>query len=330
MTQRRILLTTLAALMLFSNIAMAGGGPPQKFKDLKYHAQYLENTIADFQSTGELPEWYQNECDFWTSISDNIAFYFEWETIFRAKATQRMVANAYKIRIAKKYGDGIMMLQTFKYRRMKAKQQIAQMNSWRNLFLDAKQTFVWQNRNFYCSVEELCFEEPEPNFSSVYVSKVSVDQLFVYGNGQHMFSFALTMVSEDANFDESGLLEQVRLSVYMSNGVELNQLINCTLSREGYWTEAYAGVPIYDAETETGILTFNLPDPAELPMGNTETFDVSCDIQPEFPEYSSIVIGFIPSLGTAPNDAISVTGQSTAETLEINPNVDITQVLTKN
>jgi len=326
--KNRLFLSILACVMLISSTAFAGGGPPLTFKQLKYHAEYVQETLTNFQETGQIPEWFQSECHFWTSLSDNIAFYSEYETMFRAKATQRKTANSWKIRVAKKYGDGIMMLDIYKVRRFRAKKQLAKMDAWRNMFIELRHSLVGPNRNFYCAAEEICFPDPEPNLSTVYVSKVPVNQIFVLGNGQHLFSFALSMVSEDPSFDEDGILDQVRLSVYMSNGVELNQLYNCTLSREGYWTEAYAGVPIYDEETNTGILTFNLPDPAVLPMGNTETFDVSCDIAAPFPEYASIVIGFMPGVGTAPNDSISVTGMSTAETLEINPNIHISQVLT--
>ena len=40
MNYRRTLLLTLA-LMLFASNAFAGGGPPQKFKDLKMVAEHI-------------------------------------------------------------------------------------------------------------------------------------------------------------------------------------------------------------------------------------------------------------------------------------------------
>jgi hypothetical protein len=332
-TKPRILLATLAlALMFISTSAFAGGGPPVKFKDFKYNTQFLVDSLADYQSTGTIPDWYWSDCDFWTNMSNQIAYYFQNEPGFRAKATQRKTVNSWKIHIAKKYGDGIMMMGTFKWRRLKAKQQLAQMNTWTEMFLQAKYSYVSGNRNYYCSAEIICAPEPEPQFSKVVIQEMSVTPQLVPGIHRHMFAFALSLVADDQNWAEDGKIKGALISMVMTNDA-FEQVSDCTLENcfPGEECEILSHAqPYYDEESGSAYLDFVNPEAQPgtiIEKGTIEQYNVFCTLTQMAPN-TYMEVGFIPGLGTSPNGAIEVEGMDTNQILVVEPNIPITSFLT--
>lgn len=321
-------LIALLAVLCFSSAAYAGGGPPQTFADLKYVAEtYNQESIDYFNLTGQLPDWYGTDCVGWTNFTDNISYYFQYEGQFLAKATQNATTNTWKIKLALA-GDPkypIAMIPTYKLRRIAAQKQIAMMNVWHSNFQAFYDAIARGNRTFYCSVEEVCAPYMEPQFSTVMVWKKETSNLLVEGSQVHLFTFYLMVDAEDTAYAEDGVLTEVTLSMMMT-GDHFEKVRNCSLISGGH-TLAYQGQPYVNTEGWNAQLVFHDLTDIFLPKGTTTAFDVRCDVDP-LEQYSYIQIGFIPNLGTGPNEAIEVIGENTAQKLIVSPDMDISHVLT--
>jgi hypothetical protein len=187
---------------------------------------------------------------------------------------------------------------------------------------------AWGLRTFYCSTEQMCVQPPQPQTSKVYVNKTSVTPQIVYGVHRHLFGFNLSMNSDGAIYSEDGLLYMVDLSVMMT-GDAFEQLTNCTLeTNDGFAFVLDTATPYFVEEVGGARLTFKLDDPYVIPENTTQGFNVFCQINPPVQEYSYIEIGFMPTLGTGPINAILVQGANTNWQLEVTPNMHISTVLT--
>lgn len=319
-------LFVIMVLIGVSGRAYAGGSPPQTFQELKATANYISSNIEEVETAGQPSFWGDDMCYNWSAVADYIAYYFMYEGMFRAAATQAITANTWAIKYALKTGENLNMVPTYKMNKLKAQQRLALMDQWHAQFVDFYYTLGWQNRNYWCSAEQICLATPEPQYSKVTVFKNAVSGLLVPGYHRHLLRFSLLVSGGDEQYEEDGLLEQVRTTVMMT-GDAYGLLLNCSLEHDGF-TVTHESTLSFVPGNGYAELTFNVQNDTYLPNGTTNTFDLYCDITQPLEAYSYILVGFVPSLGTAPGDAIVVTGTNTAELLLVEPNdMEITQVL---
>jgi hypothetical protein len=342
--RKATLVAVLFALVLFgSSNAFAGGGPPQKFGDLKMIATNLQTQAAEFAATQEIPSYYENKCEYFNSRAAHVLDYFVWESHFRTKIKATVVRMNWKIKYAKATGDGIMMVPTFKFKRLKAKNKLAQIEAWRAEFLNYWTSTVWQNQHYYCSTSspenlcevcdecneyecdecdicvcEICDELLEPE-SNLYVWKNSI-QPILGGYGTHyVFNFSISNnpVDDDGQ-GEDAELKYLKMAVHM-NSDDYDQLSDCYITdQDGYWLNE----PVQPAVANDGShaqLYFIIDQQVVIPSGTFKSFELYCQLLPPTYEYLTIQIGFMSLYNHAPSESIQATGMDTGTFLPVNP-----------
>jgi hypothetical protein len=185
---------------------------------------------------------------------------------------------------------------------------------------------AWNNRHYYCDAEQLCQPIPEPELSVINVQKTPITEYIMPGIGRRLFSFALSVASGDPSYDEDSVIQKISMSIVISDQTpSYGDIKNCVLEVDNSWILSYQEDLIFDEESTTGRLEFNLPTGTEIPQGSVEHFNVFCDITiPTNQNFSTpIEVGFIPALGTGPAQAIKAYGVNTAEQMEVEPDMPI-------